>query len=114
MDCCGVDSYKDFEQAHKWISMKNTTIPAACCKFEDKTDMVLIDKQCPLSPSDSNSNQNRGCYDSIYDWIYTHRQWVMIAIAVIAVVELILIVLSFYLVSAINRYRRMPMCASYE
>lgn len=114
MECCGVDSYKDFEQAHKWITMKNTTIPAACCKFEDKEDLVLMDRQCPNSPSDSNSNQNRGCYDSISDWIYTHRQWVIITIAVIAVVELILILLSFYLSNAINRYRRMPMCASYE
>lgn len=114
MDCCGVDNYRDFDSAPKWIASKNTTIPVTCCKFEDKEDMKLSDINCPSSPNDSNSNWNRGCYEAISDWLYTYRQWVIITLAVIAVIELILIVLSFYLSSAINRYRRMPLCASYE
>lgn len=94
--------------------MKNTTIPAACCKFEDKERFILRDRECPKNPSDSNSNQNRGCYESISEWIYVHRQWVIITLAVIGAIELVLIILSFYLSSAITRYRRMPLCANYE
>lgn len=111
MECCGVDSYRDFDRSNKWTNYKNTSIPAACCKFEDKEHMVLADAQCPDHPTDSNSYQNRGCFDAIVAMISKHRMWIIITGCVVAVIELILIILSFCLSSSINKYRRMSMCA---
>lgn len=111
LECCGVDSYQDFAEAKQWQSYKNTTVPVACCKFETGQ---LMDSSCPTNPSDANSNWKRGCYNAAMDWFTEHKKWVFITMGVIVAVELILIILSFCLTSAIKRYRRMPMCAGYE
>lgn len=54
--CCGVDSYSDFETSPFWLQNKGSrTIPDACCKLSDKTLLIPIDHNCPYTPSDANS-----------------------------------------------------------
>jgi tetraspanin-18 len=54
--CCGVNSYNDFDQSPTWQANKGSrTVPEACCKLADKTLLKPIDNNCPYSPNMENS-----------------------------------------------------------
>lgn len=57
LECCGVNSYNDFETSSFWLANKGSrVIPEACCFLSDKTLLKPLDVHCPSSPTDSNSN----------------------------------------------------------
>jgi hypothetical protein len=60
--CCGSDSWNDFQSATLWVKSKNDSaikIPEACCKMnETASNNVLLDKNCPTSPTKENSYMN--------------------------------------------------------
>lgn len=54
--CCGVNSYTDFDTSPSWISNRGPrTVPEACCILTDKTLITPRDPSCIYSPSDANS-----------------------------------------------------------
>lgn len=56
LECCGVNSYNDFDTSSYWLANKGSRqAPEACCKLQDKTLLTPIDSNCAYSPSDSNS-----------------------------------------------------------
>lgn len=57
LECCGVNSYNDFETSTFWVANRGSRqIPEACCALSDKTLLKPYDTNCPFSPSDTNSN----------------------------------------------------------
>lgn len=57
LECCGVNSYNDFETSSYWLANKGTrVVPESCCVLSDKTLLKPIDTNCPYTPSDINSN----------------------------------------------------------
>ena len=56
MECCGVNSYNDFETSSFWAANKGSRlVPEACCVLKDKTLMIPVDSNCAYSPNDKNS-----------------------------------------------------------
>eukprot|EP00745_Piridium_sociabile_P031179 TRINITY_DN51690_c1_g1_i1.p1 TRINITY_DN51690_c1_g1~~TRINITY_DN51690_c1_g1_i1.p1 ORF type:complete len:274 (-),score=63.65 TRINITY_DN51690_c1_g1_i1:193-1014(-) len=69
MECCGVDSYKDFANAGKWTKTLDgytLTTPVACCKT------VSEDYTCAQSPTDDINNWNTGCYKEIWNYLISN------------------------------------------
>ena len=57
LECCGVNSYNDFETSSYWLANKGSrVIPESCCFLSDKTLLKPMDSNCAYSPTDSNSN----------------------------------------------------------
>ncbi|XP_065075158.1 tetraspanin-18 [Ochlerotatus camptorhynchus] len=106
MHCCGVDDYKDFNLSDKWNESKGSrVIPEACCTQTSLFE--LLDKNCPYSPSDSNSYYKKGCYNSLIDWIMNNRNLVIIVAIGVGLVQLLAIFLAFCLCKSIEKYRGM-------
>ncbi|XP_053689865.1 tetraspanin-18 [Sabethes cyaneus] len=106
MHCCGVEDYRDFSLSDKWNESKgNRVVPEACCiqsaLFEPQ------DKNCPVSPSDSNSYYKQGCYNALIDWIMYNRNLVIIVAIGVGLVQLVAIFLAFCLCKSIEKYRGM-------
>lgn len=56
MECCGVNSYNDFETSSFWAANKGSRVaPEACCILSDKTLLTPVDNNCAYSPTDKNS-----------------------------------------------------------
>ncbi|KXJ79658.1 hypothetical protein RP20_CCG028628 [Aedes albopictus] len=67
MHCCGVDDYRDFNLSDKWNESKGSrVIPEACCMQTTLFD--LLDKNCPYSPSDSNSYYKKVRCDEVINF----------------------------------------------
>lgn len=109
MKCCGVVDYTDFNKSDNWNQQKgDRVVPEACCHQEDRFGVIKPrDESCPRSPTDSNSNYHKGCYDALIDWIIRNRNIIIIVAVGIGLVELLLIFLSFCLCKSIDRYRVM-------
>ncbi|XP_070501913.1 tetraspanin-18B isoform X1 [Chironomus tepperi] len=68
--CCGVNSYSDFETSPFWLSNRGSRmVPEACCQLSDKTLITPSDLNCPYSPSDENSYYMRGCQTTLIDYL---------------------------------------------
>ncbi|KAK3587691.1 hypothetical protein CHS0354_042476, partial [Potamilus streckersoni] len=73
--CCGVDSYKDFNDGNGWKNIKYGTLgafsldsPIACCKTLPPTsasDLNDCAKKIPID--ETKSNGNTGCFKVIWD-----------------------------------------------
>jgi len=81
LECCGVSSYKDFEQSPSWLANKGSrTVPEACCMLSDRTLLKPQDSNCPYSPNDLNSYYMKGCYDSLLKYL-EHNKNVVIGVS---------------------------------
>jgi tetraspanin-18 len=103
--CCGVDSYEDFKESKKWTQGNKKIIPEACCVLEgDVGRLQPKDKNCPQSPSDSNSYWKNGCYNTIAER-FRESKLMIIGIGVgLGLFKLFAIIVAFYLcVSLRNR-----------
>lgn len=55
-ECCGVNSYNDFDRSEKWLANRSSrVVPESCCKLIDKLVIKLEDNNCPYAPTDRNS-----------------------------------------------------------
>ncbi|XP_052252280.1 tetraspanin-18-like isoform X1 [Dreissena polymorpha] len=109
--CCGIDSYADFNGASAWkkTGEKGTMkIPPACCKLKDKDALLKhqkyepIDWNCPYNPTAINSNMNKPCWASIEDYLKS-RIGVVIGIAAgILVSEILCVVFAFCIIRAMR------------
>lgn len=68
MECCGVDSFRDFALSPQWIENGQSTIPMACCAMKDKSDPSAGPRvaACRMFPTMVDSNKEVGCF--VYIW----------------------------------------------
>jgi tetraspanin-18 len=111
MKCCGVDSYEDFKESKKWSQGNKTQIPEACCVLEgDVGRLQPKDKNCPQSPSDSNSYWKKGCYNALVERV---RESKVIAVVIgigMALFKLLVIIVAFYLCRSLGGCQRGCRC----
>ncbi|XP_044010708.1 tetraspanin-1 isoform X2 [Aphidius gifuensis] len=93
MQCCGVESYKDFEKSNSWKETGKLA-PAACCKKEGGK---LLDG-CQNNPSSSNSNFQKGCYQAVVDMVQRNQEIIIVIGSSIIFVEVLAIIMAMYLV----------------
>lgn len=61
LQCCGVDSYRDFEESEKWAA-GDKKIPESCCVLRgDPMQFVPLDQSCTTNPSEANSYYMKVC-----------------------------------------------------
>ncbi|XP_067650207.1 leukocyte surface antigen CD53-like [Haliotis asinina] len=84
LECCGIDNSNDFDGAMKWqakYGLGSTYLykaPVACCKAGQYTGPTTGDA-CAKVPTESNSNFNKGCYDSILDFVLKGSTFIIFA-----------------------------------
>lgn len=98
LECCGVDSYRDFNSSTRWIhSQANWTIPIACCVLKDKTNIEaggVLDPTCPLVPTQTNSNKEIGCFNFIWRSIASLIENFFTILIVLCAAELVALLFS--------------------
>ncbi|XP_071102434.1 tetraspanin-18B-like [Haliotis cracherodii] len=86
LECCGIDNNKDFEEATKWQAKYGTgtsyaySAPIACCKTGEFTGPNTGDT-CAKVPTTFNSNFNKGCFDTLLDFIFKGDTFIIFACA---------------------------------
>ncbi|XP_046565387.1 tetraspanin-18-like [Haliotis rubra] len=84
LECCGINNGSDFDAATKWqttFGMSSPILymtPVACCKAGKYTGPPTGD-DCAKLPTDVNSNFNKGCYDSILDFVLKGDTFIIFA-----------------------------------
>ncbi|XP_064653038.1 tetraspanin-18-like [Lineus longissimus] len=107
-DCCGVDSYTNFQGATNWNTAYNyggssytMTIPQSCCKQDDSQfptgTVSLTDGLCPVTPTTTNSYYTTSCYDSIINYINTYAILLITIICCIVGIEIVGILCAVYI-----------------
>jgi len=112
LKCCGVNGFEDFQSAEEFSKYANgQVVPETCCKLKDYTQsdkdqlFVPVDENCINAPSITNSNMNKGCYDTVNTWITEHLNIVIgTAVAVIGV-QILGIIFAFCLCKAVSHER---------
>jgi len=115
MECCGVHSFKDFEQAKEFHVYaqeegKGQTIPEACCKLKkDRQPEELarqlfepVDSNCISTPTVTNSHMNNGCYDRVEGLVLKHYWWLVGVSAGVLALQILGIIFAFCLCKAIG------------
>lgn len=98
LECCGVNSYNDFETSTFWVANRGSRqIPEACCTLSDKTLLKPFDTNCPYSPTDSNSNYMKGCYDSLLNYLDYNKNLVIGVSSGLILIQLFAAFLAFCL-----------------
>ncbi|KAL4218535.1 Tetraspanin-8 [Mactra antiquata] len=111
--CCGVDSFEEFHGATKWnrttSSGQRMDVPPTCCKLKD-VDAYLKDQQaeledpnCPISPTQTNSNYHTPCWDSIKDYLKSRIALVIGIAAGILGLEIICVIFACCIISALRK-----------
>ncbi|XP_041360680.1 tetraspanin-1-like isoform X1 [Gigantopelta aegis] len=74
-ECCGINSYTNFEEAKKWPERNKKVAPLSCCILKDKNDFydndVIVPKytSCKTQPDFTNSNIGMSCLDDITEFL---------------------------------------------
>jgi tetraspanin-18 len=97
MECCGVDSYKDFKASKIW-TQGNKTVPEACCVLEgDVSKLKPKDPACIQHPSDTNSYWKKGCYNALLEFLQESK-FIVVGISIgLVIFKLLVISVAFYL-----------------
>ncbi|KAL1506827.1 hypothetical protein ABEB36_006117 [Hypothenemus hampei] len=103
LKCCGVDNGKDYQLNQAWKEQSNI-IPPSCCALS--LDNKPLDPTCTTSPNDSNSYFRTGCYGKIIEWIRLNMNIIIIAAAILGLIEIVGILFAFCLAKSINRYEK--------
>lgn len=102
LSCCGVDDYKDFEDAINWD--KNKVIPESCCVLSDASTFKPKFPICTTRPDELNSYRFKGCLKAALEWIMSHMN-IVIGVGIgLGVVQLLGIFLAFCLCKSIDGY----------
>uniref|UniRef100_A0A2C9LYL6 Tetraspanin n=1 Tax=Biomphalaria glabrata TaxID=6526 RepID=A0A2C9LYL6_BIOGL len=74
-ECCGVDSYLEFNStAMKWTDRTSNQIPKTCCKLDkdaylEEEKYIFVNRNCARLPTPDISNIGKACYNDIETWI---------------------------------------------
>ncbi|XP_025092715.1 tetraspanin-18-like [Pomacea canaliculata] len=74
--CCGVNSWQDYNLTTNWTVRSSAVVPLTCCildrdAYRKENFYVLQDMACARSPNSTNSNIDTPCYGKIKEWIET-------------------------------------------
>lgn len=114
LQCCGVESYKDFEKATNFIKytreeQSGQVIPESCCILKDSQSVTELfiakDKNCLTSPTTYNSYMNTGCYETVKNSMTANLNIVVGVAASILALQILGIIFSFCLCKAIGNDR---------
>ncbi|KAL3887024.1 hypothetical protein ACJMK2_026980 [Sinanodonta woodiana] len=99
LQCCGVDSYKDFEHSTRFNRTDNTgtIFPEACCP--DKSNEVCI-------YTSRNTYANKSCYAAAEAWLNGHMDIVIGSLSGLGGLEVILLVFSCLTFCASRRSKK--------
>ncbi|KAK2140339.1 hypothetical protein LSH36_1386g00015 [Paralvinella palmiformis] len=98
-ECCGVENYKDFNDAKKWKRVRTVTVngasvnvtlitPLPCCKLQGESpDLEPIEQYCAYQPNDLINNWKNGCYEPLNDDLEPFYDTMVGAIAGVLVFE---------------------------
>lgn len=89
MQCCGVDSFRDFAHSEQWLRNGNSTIPLACCALKDISDprAGFRTKTCPAFPTYEDSHKERGCFKYIWQVAEPVLDYSLLLMATICALE---------------------------
>jgi len=112
LKCCGVNNYKDFEEAEQFKKYKpSQAVPESCCILKDYTQkdgknlFTPKDDNCISNPTGANSYFDKGCYDRIDEWIRGNLNIVLgTAVGVIGL-QILGIIFAFCLCKAVSSER---------
>jgi len=113
LQCCGVESYKDFKNVdfHQSQIVENQilpqVIPEQCCiRTKEEPD----DSYCLYKPTFNNSYYETGCYNVIQEkvvsWRKDHRLEVISGIAIFFVIQLIVLISALTLAISLSSSRQ--------
>ncbi|XP_021368948.1 uncharacterized protein LOC110460395 [Mizuhopecten yessoensis] len=111
LSCCGVDGFSDFYRAAQWPKLVQTNgsidvpllTPLACCKPEVRTRNNYA---CAANPTNQNSNYRQGCYNSIWDEVYSHNTLIITCATGVGLFELLLIFFASWVAHEIRVLRK--------
>lgn len=106
--CCGVNNHTDYAsvKSPEWIRL-DIKIPESCCILHGTpVDLKPLSSSCTISPSETNSYMNRGCFDALVEYIVIHLDIVIGVAVVLVLIELVGIVMAFCLSKSLNGYRK--------
>lgn len=109
--CCGLTGYKDFYYIeHSWPQNRTlkigTTVstylletPLACCKTSgDYPAIKFIDDYCAISPNETNSNWNTGCWDKVGEELHPYRSGIIFGCSLAIIIQVIIVLMAFLIV----------------
>ncbi|KAL8604962.1 hypothetical protein ACOMHN_028590 [Nucella lapillus] len=101
LQCCGVDSSKDFDKASKWSKMvkgQPVEIPLACCKT------VSSNYSCAQTPTDTTtSNKDTGCYIKMWDYLLSNSGIVISIATIVLFAQLVILLLTCIVMNSIGK-----------
>jgi hypothetical protein len=102
-ECCGVDSYRDFEGLEKWPpkTIRNHTVnletPVMCCKKHTE-DFSCAEKN---KVTDDNNWHNTGCYDKLFDMVVKNA-FVISIIAILLAFQFIMVFITIWILCTMD------------
>lgn len=106
LECCGVSSFQDFQQAVHWKQLTSDMVPIQCCKLKDKKRFIPQDSTCPRLASAWNSNMDKGCFDAMMHVLKTHLTILIIVGLGVGLSQLLGIILTCILCCSLNPDRK--------
>lgn len=92
LQCCGVNSYKDFSLSSQWMAKKSSmqVIPHSCCITDlDKYPIVeAFDGHCVYVPTKYNSHWSKGCLASTISSLSQHLPIIILIIISVIFLQL--------------------------
>ncbi|XP_062622108.1 CD151 antigen-like [Saccostrea cucullata] len=113
--CCGVDDYRDFNNATHWNKTFNgqqrpLVTPVSCCsdvkgEFPDLT--YPSDTSCAENPTDATNFWKTGCYSAIEDFINKYSNIFIGIGVVVAIFEILCIVFAICVCRSVEEGEKM-------
>jgi len=114
LECCGVESYEDFEKATEFVKYnreegKGQIIPESCCILDDsdraKELFIAKDKNCLTTPTIQNSYMSTGCYEKVKNKLISNLTIVIGVACGVLALQILGIIFAFCLCKAIGNDR---------
>ncbi|XP_074657183.1 tetraspanin-1-like [Tubulanus polymorphus] len=101
LECCGVDSYTDLQNATNW-NRGSKQVPESCCFLSNKASVPPsypnpVNSSCPEYPTTSNSYYQTSCISLITSYVSKYSTWVIGVAIGLVLLELICIGAAIFL-----------------
>ncbi|XP_050418824.1 tetraspanin-7 [Patella vulgata] len=109
--CCGIDNYTDFSEvnAPNWIFRSYTDdsgnthtliTPMACCK---NTTSAPTCAKSPDATDATKNNYDKGCYDSLWEIVYSYKEISIGVVGGICGLQLLLVIFGISIICQIDK-----------
>ncbi|KAH3692529.1 hypothetical protein DPMN_194370 [Dreissena polymorpha] len=107
--CCGVDSYRDFNESNAWEKHpipNNPSLtlqtPIACCKTLP-SGTLHSDFMCAIQYNSLTSNGEMGCYDAVWKASFGNPAIAVPVLLVCALIQIVFVLSAISIIRAENR-----------